>query len=156
MYYPDGDTTASKAFQFADAHGNNVGGLNLFASNVVVKVILDTDNNLAFVQNADTNAYLESRFDEKASTETYTVEVTTDWLEDGNGGYLQMVELDGILATDNPIPDVVMGDDVAANELYAKAWSCITRIVTDDDMVNLYANKEAPTTAFTMQLKVVR
>lgn len=62
VYYPDGDTTASKVFQFADAHGNNVGGLDLFASNVVVKVILDTDSNLAFVQNADTNAYLEGRF----------------------------------------------------------------------------------------------
>jgi hypothetical protein len=92
-----------------------------------------------------------------ATTTTYTATATTDWLaDDTNGGYLQMVELEGILATDNPIADIVMGDDVAANELYAKAWSCITRIVTDDDMVNLYANKEAPTTAFTMQLKVVR
>lgn len=90
-------------------------------------------------------------------TETITMTVTTDWLaDDVNGGYLQMVELDGILATDNPIADVVMGDDVAANELYAKAWSCITRIFTEDDMVTLYANKEAPTTAFTVQLKVVR
>lgn len=90
-------------------------------------------------------------------TETITMTVTTDWLaDDVNGGYLQMVEIDGILATDNPIADIVMGDDVAANELYAKAWSCITRIFTEDDMVTLYANKEAPTTAFTMQLKVVR
>lgn len=92
----------------------------------------------------------------KKLTETFTATVTTNWLADGNGGYLQMVEVDGILATDNPIADVVMGDDVAANELYAKAWSCITRIFTEDDMVTLYANKEAPTTAFTMQLKVVR
>jgi hypothetical protein len=88
---------------------------------------------------------------------TYGVAVTNTWLEDdANGGYLQMVELEGILATDNPIADIVMGDDVDANELYAKAWSCITRIVTEDDMVTLYANKEAPATAFTMQLKVVR
>ena len=62
VYYPDGDSVGSKVFQFADAHGNNVGHLDLFASDVVVKVILDTDTGLAFVQNADTNAYLESRF----------------------------------------------------------------------------------------------
>lgn len=68
VYYPYGDTTASKAFQFADAHGNNVGGLNLFAANVVVKVILDTTDSLAFVQNADTNAYLEDRFNGKSDT----------------------------------------------------------------------------------------
>ncbi len=90
-------------------------------------------------------------------TETFTATVTTDWLaDDANGGYLQMVELDGILATDNPIPDVILGDDIDANKLYKAAWSLVDRIVTEDDMVTLYANGEAPTTAFTMQLKVVR
>ena len=53
----------SKEFAFADAHGNNVGDIDhLFAENVVVKVILDLRTNMAFVQNADTNAYLEGRF----------------------------------------------------------------------------------------------
>ncbi len=49
-------------FAFADAHGNNVGDIpNLFAENVVVKVILDVTSGMAFIQNADTNAYLEGR-----------------------------------------------------------------------------------------------
>ena len=53
----------SKEFAFADAHGNNVGDIDhLFAENVVVKVILDVTTSMAFVQNADTNAYLEWRF----------------------------------------------------------------------------------------------
>ena len=52
-----------KEFAFADAHGNNVGDIDhLFAENVVVKVILDVTTGMAFVQNADTNAYLEGRF----------------------------------------------------------------------------------------------
>ena len=55
----------SKEFAFADAHGNNVGDIDhLFAENVVVKVILDLSTSMAFVQNADTNAYLEKRFQE--------------------------------------------------------------------------------------------
>ena len=55
----------SKEFAFADAHGNNVGDIDhLFAENVVVKVILDVTTSMAFVQNADTNAYLEGRFDD--------------------------------------------------------------------------------------------
>lgn len=62
IYYPKGDTTVSEIFQFADAHGNNVGSVNLFASDVLVKVILDTEFRRAYVQNADTNAYLEGRF----------------------------------------------------------------------------------------------
>lgn len=66
VYYQaeDGNTT-SKEFALADAHGNNVGDVpHLFAENVVVKVILDVTSGMAFVQNADTNAYLEGRFAE--------------------------------------------------------------------------------------------
>lgn len=66
VHYTEGGTTKSKTFQFADAHGNNVGDIDLFASNVLVKVILDVDASKAYVQNADTNAYLEGRFDKKA------------------------------------------------------------------------------------------
>ena len=68
VYYPgaDGNTT-SKVFALADAHGNNVGAIDhLFAENVVVKVILDVTTGMAFVQNADTNAYLEAQFASKA------------------------------------------------------------------------------------------
>lgn len=54
---------SSKEFAFADAHGNNVGDIDhLFAENVVVKVILDVTTGMAFVQNADTNAYIERTF----------------------------------------------------------------------------------------------
>lgn len=59
VYYPDG----SQEFAFADAHGNNVGDIDhLFAENVAVKVILDVTTGMAFVQNADTNAYIERTF----------------------------------------------------------------------------------------------
>ena len=55
----------SQEFMFADAHGNNVGHIDyLFAEDAVVKVILDVTTSMAFVQNADTNAYLEGRFEE--------------------------------------------------------------------------------------------
>lgn len=56
---------ASTEFKFTDAHGNDVGEIDhLFAANVVVKVILDVTHRKAYVQNADTNAYLEGRFAE--------------------------------------------------------------------------------------------
>lgn len=63
VYYMENGSTASQEFVLADAHGNNVGDIDhLFAENVVVKVILDVTSGMAFVQNADTNAYLEGRF----------------------------------------------------------------------------------------------
>lgn len=69
IYYPVDNTTTSKAFKFVDAHGVDVGSstISLFAENVLVKVILDTDSGKAFVQNADTNAYLEGKLAEKYS-----------------------------------------------------------------------------------------
>ena len=65
IYYPEGDTTTSKDFQFVDAHGVDVGSgtISLFAANALVKIVLDTDQGKAYVQNADTNAYLEGRFE---------------------------------------------------------------------------------------------
>lgn len=71
VQYIDGNNgTVSKDFAFADANGNDIGEVdNLFAQNAIVKVILDFYTDLdgngigaAFVQNADTNAYLEERF----------------------------------------------------------------------------------------------
>ena len=75
LYYPAEDgTAASVEFALADAHGNNVGDIDhLFAENVVVKVILDVTSGMAFVQNADTNAYLEARFAEIEGSYTRTL-----------------------------------------------------------------------------------
>lgn len=81
VYYPDSETTtASQDFTLADANKNDVGVLNnLFAANALVKVILDTDEHMAFIQNADTNAYLEGRFDEKVTCTTpMTFSITAD------------------------------------------------------------------------------
>ena len=50
-------------FHFADAHGNNLAGIgNLFKAGAIVKVLLSLDESKAYIQNADTNAYLENKF----------------------------------------------------------------------------------------------
>lgn len=65
--YPNGEDMAFKVFAFADAHGNNLTAVdNLFSKGAMVKVILDIASSKAFVQNADTNAYLEGKFASKA------------------------------------------------------------------------------------------
>ena len=89
--------------------------------------------------------------------QTFTVVVSTSWTTDTtNGGYYQTATVDGVLASDNPVVDVVLGTDVDANSAYLDAWGDVTRITTADGSVTLYANKRAPESAFTMQLKVVR
>lgn len=54
--YPEG----SKEFTFRDTHGNDLTGLgNLFFAGTYVKVLVDTQNGYAYLQNADNNTYIE-------------------------------------------------------------------------------------------------
>lgn len=94
VYYPEGNTTTSKDFKLVDAHGVDVGSssINPFAKNALVKVILDTNQSKAFMQNADTNSYLEGKLAEKYSPDNkpsaadigLTTETWTFTLEDGS------------------------------------------------------------------------
>ena len=66
IYYLDeNQQEASKEFTLNDANGSDIGSIDsIFAEGAIVKVVLDTDTNSAFVQNPDTNAYLEGRFED--------------------------------------------------------------------------------------------
>lgn len=67
----EGVRVGSKNFAFADAHGSRLHGVgNLFSKGAVVKVILNTTDGMAYIQNADTNSYLEFS---KASRSTPTM-----------------------------------------------------------------------------------
>lgn len=72
VHYPteDGDM-GDKSFVFKDAHGNILTGLgNLFAKDAYVKVVVNVTDSVAYIQNADTNGYLESRLDSKMDSAT--------------------------------------------------------------------------------------
>lgn len=105
VYFPaEDENTTSKEFALADAHGNNVGDIpHLFAENVVVKVILDVTSGMAFVQNADTNAYLEQRFAEIHES----IEAVLAAVELSAMGYT-IVTADGYVITD------INGERIAA------------------------------------------
>lgn len=102
VYYKNAGATASKEFAFADAHGNNVGDINhLFAEDAVVKVILDVTKGMAFVQNADTNSYLEEQLASKApagygygGTPTYLGQVSEADLNSVLDNFISTIEDD--------------------------------------------------------------
>ena len=78
IYYPilTDDTEAStyKLFTFKDAHGNDLASIgNLFTTGVYVKVILDTTNDYAYIQNADTNSYMENNLSTKSKKINSTI-----------------------------------------------------------------------------------
>lgn len=76
-YVAEDGSAASREFVLTDAHGNDVGDIDhLFSENVVVKVILDVTAGKAYVQNADTNAYIERTFIKKAGGIVESLAVT--------------------------------------------------------------------------------
>ena len=67
-----------KTFTFRDAHANDLTGIgNLFAAGAYVAVLLDTGNGHAYIQNADTNRYVEERLASIGEGETVAVEIST-------------------------------------------------------------------------------
>ena len=90
VYYKnDSNVTVSKEFTLNDANGNDIGVVNnIFAKGAIVKVILDTDVNNAYVQNPDTNSYLEGRFSNKALKDHKHAagDITSGTLAVANGG----------------------------------------------------------------------
>ena len=62
VYYISDGAKVSKNFAMKDSHGNSLRGIgNLFKKGAYVHAILDTINGFAYLQNADTNSYLEDR-----------------------------------------------------------------------------------------------
>ena len=90
------------------------------------------------------------------STVTYEAEISTNWDAAESGEYVQIIEVPGILAMDNPIVDVVLdaSKETALSQL--EAWSCVSKIETSDGSITVTCLEEAPTVAIPIQLKVVR
>lgn len=105
----------------------------------------------------DVLAAIKLMLDSKAVTTTLTATIPAAWSADTtNGGYYQIVAVPGILASDNPIVDLVLGTDVAANTNQKRSWSYVDRIVTAEGSVTVYANNRMPEVALNVQMKVVR
>ena len=61
VYYPtEEDGVESQSFVFKDTNANVITGIgNLFVKDTYVKVMVDTTNGVAYLQNAGTNSYIE-------------------------------------------------------------------------------------------------
>lgn len=107
IYYPDTDgNETSRVFQLVDAHNNDISDIkDVFAINAIVKVILNITNGKAYIQNADTNAYLESRFKQIDDNIKYAGDAAGNY---GTGYKVPQITVDGkgriTKANEVPIP----------------------------------------------------
>lgn len=82
--------------------------------------------------------------------------IDTSWATNSSGGFYKTVSVSGVLASDVPVVGIVMSSDVSAATLQGKAFANVNRITTAANSITLYAFSTAPTTAFTIQLLIVR
>ena len=87
---------------------------------------------------------------------TYTAEIGTVWATGDSSEYLQTIEIPGILATDNPIVDLIQSTSIetAKNEL--DAWSLVSKITTQNDNITVYCYDSAPSININIQILCVR
>lgn len=89
-----------------------------------------------------------------ASTVTYSATLSTTW-SGTSAPYTKTVTVNGILAADNPIFDVVMSGTYSTDSVRLEEYGKIYRLTTTANSITFYA-KEKPTVSLPIQLKVVR
>lgn len=133
----------------ADAHFGTID------ANILALQRKDTEQDTAITNLQTKDTEQDTTISKKATTVTYTAYVSTSWTGT-SAPYTRDVVIQGLLATDNPIVDLVASGAIAKKRLQAKAWSYVSEIATYADQIRLICYDKKPTTAFTIQLKVVR
>lgn len=91
----------------------------------------------------------------KATVSTYTVSLpASGWT--GSGPYTQAVSVAGILATDNPVVDVLLSTNADDAKAEIEGWATVGRITTASGQITVTCYEDKPSRNITMQLKVVR
>jgi len=107
-------------------------------------------------QVVDAHAETRAALDELGHVNHAVLTTTLDTTWQGSEApYTKTQTLNGLLATDVPIVDVVLSGDWEVDEARLEAWGYIYRIVTSNDSITAYA-REKPDVALPLQLKVVR
>lgn len=84
----------------------------------------------------------------------YTGSIPTGW--SGSDPYTKVVTLNGILATDHPIVDLLPSATFATAEEQIEAWGSIYKVVASaDNTLTFYATDE-PTVAIPIQVRCIR
>lgn len=158
---------------------------NSFDAGAMVSVIFNVETQKAYVQNADTNAYLEEQLGKKYSPtnfpketdvvkmfggipfhtgnkETYisfktTATILTKWVpRESDVGYSQEISVSGILESDTPIIGPVQTGTFNTDKALCEAWNMITRITCRGDTILVYCDGEAPTVPIPIQITCIR
>ena len=71
------DSNGMQSFTFHDSGGYSTSGVVFFFEEAYVTAVLDTRNSIAYIQNAESNCYLENRFKQKRDVRNLVIQKIT-------------------------------------------------------------------------------
>ncbi|MGN1043519.1 MAG: hypothetical protein ACI4PR_01785 [Acutalibacteraceae bacterium] len=156
-------TGATKCKITYDSKGLVTGGEDLTAADIPdISATYETKSNKSdsFTQSsnityASTKALVDG-LETKAEIKKYTATIGTSWTQESENKYTQSISIDGILATDAPIIDLILSDDVTTANAQIEAWSCVSKITTTDGGLTVSCYNTQPTSEVQIQIICIR
>lgn len=90
-----------------------------------------------------------------AVSQTFTATITADGWTGESAPYTNAMTVTGLLATDNPLVDMIPSDTFETAETEIEAYANIYKMVSGNNQLTVYA-AEKPTVDISIQLKAVR
>lgn len=135
---------------YTTADKTKLAGIESEANKTVVVQTTGSSTTDVMSQNA-----VSTQLDSKATTALYTgTLLSSGW--SSSAPYTQTVSIQGMLATDVPIVDVVLSSTTSTAISQTEAWSCVSKIETAAGSIIATCLEEKPTIDIPIQLKVVR
>ena len=106
-------------------------------------------------ENLADNAVTAPKIADGAVSQTYTVTIPAESWTSEAAPYTNTVTVNGLLAADTPIVDMIPSETYETAEAETEAYANIYRMVTADNQLTAYAT-EKPTVDISIQIKAVR
>lgn len=102
------------------------------------------------------NTKTETLKKERVTTDTFLATIKAEEFVGTIAPYTQIIPVDGVLSTDNPIIGLVESDQYKSAMEEKESWGCINRITCDDGSITAYCYEDRPRVDLTIQIKVIR
>jgi hypothetical protein len=101
------------------------------------EILIDYNNGHIYVADEDGNIF------DASTISTYIIKIKAiDWeIDEVSNIFYQDIKVDGILASDYPIADILVSDDMTRYNKELDAWSSIIKISTFDNYIRVFATK---------------
>lgn len=138
-------------------HEDHLGNVYLYHSRAKICAFDPTNETGMTADNMQDAVHeLNEKAEGKAMTSTLETIIKASAFTGKTAPYIQTINLDGILETDNPYIGAVYDAKAELALRQQEAFSCIAKVETRDNQLIVYCFEDKPTVDIPIQVKIVR